>query len=349
MGSVPSMPGGVMKIFDIKYLVLVAISGLLFVSCGNDQGEDPVTSPEIELSETERLEKAIRANPNMGQPYYDRGAYYLEQGMVKEAIMDLEKAITRDSLNVEYQYLIGQAYFEDKQVAKANRIFEKAVSIKPEHINSLLFLSRINHNGRQYKVSIKYADAVLMIDVHHPEAYFWKGMSFKELGDTTKSLSSLQTAVEQDPDYLEAYVQLGRLYGARNDSTALLYFDNAIALNPEYIDVYYSKGMYYQYNENMEAAMKQYRKILSIDSVNFNAMFNIGTIHAEYNEQYDSALVYYNQLVSIYPKSARALSGKGYCMEMKGEGSEAVRLYKRAIELDPEYEFPIVRLNKMGV
>ena len=55
----------------------------------------------------------------------------------------------------------------------------------------------------------------LKIDETIAKGYFLKGMCYKESGDTTRAISSFQTACEQDNQYYDAYVETGRLFAAK--------------------------------------------------------------------------------------------------------------------------------------
>ena len=82
-------------------------------------------------------------------------------------------------------------------------------------------------------------------------------MIFKEVGDTAKAVSSFQTAVENNPDYYEAYLQLGMLYYSILDPLALNYLDNAINLNPKSVIGLYTKAMYFQKTDDIDMAIKK--------------------------------------------------------------------------------------------
>ena len=57
-------------------------------------------------------------------------------------------------------------------------------------------------------------------------------MKYKDLGDTAKAISSMQTAVEQDQQYYNAYMQLGILCAAQRNKLAVDYYKNALKVIP---------------------------------------------------------------------------------------------------------------------
>src|SRR5690606_24664762 len=61
----------------------------------------------------DNLHLAINADPTNVQPLIQMGAYYLQEGLVQEAIFRLEEAIELVPGNVDAHFLLGEAYFKD--------------------------------------------------------------------------------------------------------------------------------------------------------------------------------------------------------------------------------------------
>lgn len=83
----------------------------------------------------EEAEKAIRIDPDYGNPYNDIGVYLMEQGREDEAITYLQKAM-RAKRYCCYQfphYNMGRIYLRKKKYEKARREFQKALAIDPDY------------------------------------------------------------------------------------------------------------------------------------------------------------------------------------------------------------------------
>lgn len=80
-------------------------------------------------------EKAIRLDPDFGNPYNDIGVYLMELGKHDEAIPYLEKA-KRAKRYCCYQFPhfnMGRIYLKKKQFEKARLEFKKALEIAPNY------------------------------------------------------------------------------------------------------------------------------------------------------------------------------------------------------------------------
>ena len=87
---------------------------------------------------------------------------------------------------------------------------------------------------------------MLRQDVYHPEGYYLKGMVYKSLDDTAKAISSFLTTLQVEPDYRDAMIQLGIMYGKQGNTLALKYYDNAFRLDTLDVFPLYAKGVFFQ-------------------------------------------------------------------------------------------------------
>ena len=92
------------------------------------------------LGQTERAidecKKAIKLDPNYGNPYNDIGVYLIELGRADEAITWLEQAISAKRYCC-YQYPhfnLGRVQILKGQWAEAERSFERALSYDPDYL-----------------------------------------------------------------------------------------------------------------------------------------------------------------------------------------------------------------------
>lgn len=83
----------------------------------------------------DEAKKAIRLDPDYGNPYNDIGVYLIELGKDAEAIPYLEKAITAKRYCC-YQYPhfnLGRIYLNRKDYERAREEFQKSLAIDPEY------------------------------------------------------------------------------------------------------------------------------------------------------------------------------------------------------------------------
>jgi tetratricopeptide (TPR) repeat protein len=90
-------------------------------------------------------ERAIKVDPDFGNPYNDIGAYLIEKGRFKEAIPWFEKAIKAkryDSYCYPH-YNLGRVYEKEGDWVSALQSFEQAVKLNPDYTLAIKALNQL--------------------------------------------------------------------------------------------------------------------------------------------------------------------------------------------------------------
>ena len=171
----------------------------------------------------------------------------------------------------------------------------------------------------------------------NPEGYFLKGLIYKDLKDTAKAISSFQTALQVYPSHKESMIQLGSIYGAKNDPLALKYYDNAFRLDTTDVFPLYAKGMYYQERKQYEQAKEEYRKAIISNREYTDAYFGMGYILMQ-QDSFEKAYRQFDLVTKLEPINAKAYYNRGLCNELMGKNNEALQDYKQALTFDEQYQ-----------
>lgn len=97
----------------------------------------------------EEAEKAIRLDPDFGNPYNDIGVYLMEQGKDDEAVPYLERAMGAKRYCC-YQFPhfnMGRIYLRKKLYAKARDEFQKSLAIDPDYAPARQALELLRQYG----------------------------------------------------------------------------------------------------------------------------------------------------------------------------------------------------------
>ena len=343
----------------MRHIFLFLISTLILSSCSrqeeNKAEEEKIkeSNPKQVLSETPedsnliRLNEAIRNNINKPELYVKRSKIYDSIGDSQSAVEDLDRAYRLDSTNINT--LLAQSKFlanKGKVVISLN-ILEKAKQLYPEDARIYIQFSELYLMGRNNERSLKNADLAIKYDKYNAEAYYLKGYNFLELGDTTKAISSYRTAVEQNPEFLEAYLELGLIFSAKDDPIAIQYYNNALEVNPTEKRALYSKGMFEQEHELYNEAIQSYYKATKAHPNFKEAYYNLGYVHMYYLQLYREALPYFTDAVEIDPSYYQAYYNRGYTFELMGDINNAAKDYRKALSIKPDYDLAAKGLSRV--
>lgn len=319
---------------------------MLLTACGEDAAveDNPVFNREPALR---KVTDEISKNPDKASLYFDRAVILdrLEEDSL--ALNDYKKAISLDSNRAEYYSAIGDMLFEHKDLDGSVYWLEKALNVNPNDRTAHLKLAKMFLYIEEYNKALNEINTVLRQDVYNPEGYYLKGMVYKSLSDTTRAISSFMTALQVEPTYRDAMIQLGIMNGMKGDAIALKYYDNAYALDTMDVFPIYARGVFYQDRGDYETAKQEYVRAILKDRNYANSYYNLGYIYLQ-QDSLDKAFRQYDILTKLDPTDAEAYYNRGLAYELMGKKAEAIIDYKQALVFDEQYREPKEGLARLG-
>jgi len=305
---------------------------------------DSTTSDET----LQQLNDRIMKNPKDAAAYFSRAQVFSGKNILQQAFVDVSKATIIDSTRSEYFLLLADICFRGLQIQKAVQAFEKCLQLDPENIEANLKLSELYMYIKSYSKAIDYANAALRINKNDQKAYFIKGFVYKESGDTSRAISSFTTVVELDPDYYDAYIQLGILHAAKGNDLAIQYYSNALRVRPFSEEALYNRGLYYQENGLLDKAEEDYTLILSKNSAYANAYYNLGFIALVNKKDYPLAVKQFSKAIEIDQNYVEAFYNRGLAHQYTGNKKLAEKDFRSALSIFPNYSLATDRLKELN-
>lgn len=328
------------------HFLLYILFATLLVACKDNKtsdGEDPF----FQQPKLKELTEKIRSNPEDAANYYRRGQVLFQLEADSLALNDFKKAVSLDSSKAEYFSAIGDLLFENQDLQGSVKWLEKALALDPKDMKSHLKLAKLFLYLQEYATAFREINIVLRQDVYNTEAYFLKGMVYKDMKDTAKAISSFQTAVQMQPDNYFALEQLGLMFSAKKDPLALKYFDNAYTLDTSNPAPVFAKGVYYQNIGDYEKAKQEYTNVIMLDRQYAPAYINAGYILIQ-QDSFEKARRQYDLLVKMDPDSYEAYYNRGLCSELLKRNDEAIADYKQALVFNEDYTLAKEGLQRLG-
>ncbi len=335
-----------MKSASHKYLLSFCLL-LLFAACKHTQGptdDSPVYRSDPRLKD---VTDKIKSSPNDASLYFTRGKMLAKLNEDTLALRDFKRASALDSSNSTYYSAIGDLLFENKDIAGSVEWLQKAIKINPKDPKAHLKIAKMFLFTQDYPKAFEQINVVLRQDIYNPEAYFLKAMVYKDMKDTTKAITNFQTAVQVDPNFKEAVLQLGLIYSARNDPMAIKYLDNAYRMDSSDVYPVFARGVYYQNNNDLITAKQLYRRCIILNTHFVDAYFNLGYLLMQ-QDSVEKAFRMYDLVTKMQPDNPTAYYDRGVCNEMMKKITEAAADYKRAITLDTSYQSPRIALKRIS-
>ncbi|MDO9000798.1 MAG: tetratricopeptide repeat protein [Bacteroidota bacterium] len=336
--------------FSLLFIFTMALNG-----CKNNSLEQ--TDTEIKTSDSLSIKlnspelKAINLkllnDPNNAELYNTRASIYISLKQLPEAINDSKRCIKLDSTKSEYYMTLVDAYYSQNNTRSAKDLLEIIEKKFPENTEALLKLSELFYLVKQYQKGIDYVNKALKINDRLAKAYYLKGSIYRESGDTARAISSLQTAIEQDNKYENAFIDMGLMYAARKNPIALEYYNNALKVNPYNENTIYARAKLLQDIGKTDEAITEYNSILQKNKSCENCYYNLGAIYLEIKKDNKTALENFTNAIMLNPNFAQAYFARGYTYAKLKDKESAKADYNMCLKIQPNFEAAIQALNEL--
>lgn len=323
--------------------LLIFISGIF--ACGNGEGsQQAVSSNDSTPGDIRTINDRINEDRNNPELYVERAKAWFAHKDYEAAISDMKIALNIDSSKADYFIFLSDLYFTQNKTRDTRDMLRKAMKLDTSNAQAMMKYSQLFYLLRKYDTAIFFINRSLHFDRANATANFQKGMILKEAGDTAKSITSFQSAVELNPEYFDAYMQLGILMSVAKNPLAVEYFNTALKIEPKSIEALYGMGKFLQNAGEYENALKAYDKLLALSPENQDAVFNTGAIYFE-QKKYDLAIKKFESIIQRDENFFRGYYGRGRCYEALGEKQKAIDDYRHCLAIKPDYDLAAIQLD----
>ena len=322
----------------------------VFTACNSHKSATPGEDNLLFQSDAVLKAMTVEIGKNPANPalYVDRGNTLRKMKLDSLAMRDYKHAITLDSNNASLYSLVGDLMFEHKDIDGSLLWLQKALVKDPKDKKARLKIAKMCLYVGKHSEGFQQIDIVLRADAYNPEAYFLKGMMYKDMKDTAKAISSFMTAVQVAPEYKDAIVQLGIIYANRKDSIALKYLDNASRVDTTDVFPIFARGVFYQDKKDFVHAKEEYKRCIVKDRHYVDAYFNMGNILMQ-QDSAEKSMRQYAMVIRVDPRNPTAYYDRGVCYEVMDSMKQAIDDYRHALILDPNYSSPKDALKRLKV
>lgn len=339
----------------MKNIALLFLVSIVLVSCKPEEGKFIENSQRtdsllkvLNSPELADINKRILENTDDASLYNERAKIYLKFKQFDDAINDSKRSLRMDSTVADYYLTEADIFFAANETRNAKDVLENVTKKFPTNTDGLLKLGELYYFVKQYENAFTKINQALKVNENLAKAYYLKGSIYKEIGDTAKAISSLETAVEQDNKHYGAFLDLGIIYAARKSMLAVEYYNNALNIDPLSTEALYAKAKLFQDVNQIKDAELLYNKILKIDSLHLYSIYNLGAIELAVNKNPQKAITYFTKAISFNPKYAEAYFARGACYQEINDKNNAAADYGMCLQLKPNYDPAVEGLNSLG-
>ncbi len=176
-----------------------------------DKGDDDPKPSE----RRSRLRLLSQANPDLFALQQLRSWVDLAEKRFDEALDRLAQTSVEYLDRPQIPLMRGEIHLAKRDWDQALTAFSKALQTDPENAAAYLGQSRAFLGKREPLKAVDAACAALGLSYYQPQAHFLHGIASYRAGDWRRAAEAFEVAVQQNPNYVEAYVRLAFLYTRR--------------------------------------------------------------------------------------------------------------------------------------
>ena len=164
---------------------------------------------------------------------------------------------------------------------------------------------------------------------------FQKGWALERAGRASEAAEQYGWALRQDPDCIEALIQLGRLrIGAGRAEEALALLQRATKAGPRIAAAHQTLGAVLFELRRFDEALASFEQVAMLHPANPEAHISRGDCLAELGRG-EEALACYDAAIAMRPGLAEAHNNRGNVLRRMGRLDEAATAYRQAMILQP--------------
>ncbi|MEK7329716.1 MAG: tetratricopeptide repeat protein [Candidatus Eisenbacteria bacterium] len=308
----------------------LALGNLLYLSGAADPRRYAEARPPLEAY------TRLRADDPKGWSLLGRADYYV--GRKDEALAELQKAEAlgdkgREMYTVLGRFyadrkdwtkaldyfqrgepsprdllLIGQMYVFQGDLARADSIYRAIIdrdSTTSDAKFALNEMGKLRFRQKDYPAAVSLLQRRIALDPNSGEAYYYIGLSYKEMKQYSEALTALRQAASIDTARAERHFWLGILYAQQQDSVL---------------------------------AKQALTRSVELDSTSRTAgvAFRQLGFYRLLEKDWNGAIPLLERAVALYDQDVQAWVWLGQGYQNSGNRSKAAECYRRALELDPK-------------
>lgn len=180
---------------------------------------------------------------------------------------------------------------------------------------------------------VQDATSALQVRPGYSEAYFWRGVGRRSLGDIEGALGDYSRALAVNPNFTEAYIVRGYwLHRTRRTDEARADLDRAIEIDPLNAEAYDIRGIIRRDQEDLDGSLADHTEAIEIAPRHTEAYFNRAMGRFMKGDR-AGALDDWARILDIDPRHHQALTNRGSAYFAMGELARARADLDRAVEL----------------
>jgi tetratricopeptide (TPR) repeat protein len=323
---------GVFKKKEEKDRVAADIERKLMNHCFNELKHQNYADAEV------KIKQSLTHFPENEMFTWGLGWALLNTGRYNEALAQFDKAVSMNPNNIGTLIAKSLSYHlmgnAEAELSAYDRVLEKKAEIDYIWYDRGLAAHKLGN----LELEQESYEAAVSYNSGNFSAWYNLGLCFAEQGKSLRALAAFRRGRDINPKLFEAVFNTGILLGRiGQDSQAVKAFDACIALNQHDDDSFKQRGVAELMVSDFTHASESFDEYLHAQPEDPEVWANQGL--ALYGcERLDEAEQFTERYLQKYPTDARVWYNKGLILDKHGSNSQAMQAFDKSLELNNDYD-----------
>ena len=204
----------------------------------------------------------------------------IDQDEIEDAYKYHEKALKANPRDKKLLFNLASLAFKKGDLQKSRDVAQMILKLYPGDIEAKILMAKNFYQQKKYKIVQLICNNLVFKEVKNSEIYNLLGLTYYQLKDLSKAISSFQLALVNDPHNIAARVNLGVIYLQYKDyPQALKEFSRVSQRVPHSIHVQFFMAIALSQTGKVEKSVEMYQQILKSRPDYIAASYNLSTLY----------------------------------------------------------------------
>jgi tetratricopeptide (TPR) repeat protein len=287
--------------------------------------------------------KFLEKNNEDYRGHWGIGLCYQKKGNYEKAIEYFNKAIELNPMELDKARILfelGCCSRDTNNLDKALIYFEKARKIKPYAIEVIGNIANILRDTGKLLKAQEYYDKLMILSPSDPLVWENRGLCLCKIGKISEGFSSLEVGIKLNDNPSFGVLNNTGLaaFKLKKFKEAEEYYKMSIKKNKKNSLAFSNRGILFLNKEKYEKAIKDFQKAIELGRKTKENYSDLASCYIQLNV-FDKAEENINFALDIDKEFAPAIGTLGTIFKNRGKRKKAIKLYKKALSIDPTLVF----------
>jgi tetratricopeptide (TPR) repeat protein len=298
----------------------------------------------------EQTEAVFLAEPQNPEARFIHARALIGSGQAAKGQSELESLVSEVPKMNDARIQLAALYMQQKQLDKANEQYEKVWQSTPSDYRGFVGLQTIKMSQGKTNEAVQAMQDLVQKNPKNDAlrsalanfeataaAVEAKSNPAQSKQFVEAAIADLKQVLQTSPKADDAWLRLGILQRSQQQNdAAMASFQQAASLNPRSASAFLNQAVLLESEGKKKEAEDGYNRVLGIDSQNTLALNNLAMLNAEAGTNLDRAMTLATEAQRQVPNNPNISDTLGYVYYQKNLNTEALEIFKRAVQDDPQ-------------